>query len=214
MKSEEPFILTISRMKGSGGTYIGRQIAHELNIPYIDRFNIRLNECVYCLDDGPSNFIDSDFYVPANGSVICDVRSNPIETKSIDEDFHNTDVRIIREIARTTTAVVVGCGADYILQDDVRCLNVFLYSDMEARVDRVRLEQNITTEQARKIVLSSDNNRRQFYYNQFGIYWPDVNQYDLSINTNGMKLETVVDVVVVALIEKFKIDRAVPLYHD
>ena len=37
MKLNSPFVITISRQLGSGGAYIGQQLAQKLNIFYADR---------------------------------------------------------------------------------------------------------------------------------------------------------------------------------
>ena len=37
MKLNSPFVITISRQLGSGGAYIGKQLAKNLNIFYADR---------------------------------------------------------------------------------------------------------------------------------------------------------------------------------
>ena len=41
MKLNSPFVITISRQLGSGGAYIGQQLAKKLNIFYADREIIR-----------------------------------------------------------------------------------------------------------------------------------------------------------------------------
>jgi len=41
MKQGLPFVITISRQLGSGGSYIGQQLAQKLNIFYADREIIR-----------------------------------------------------------------------------------------------------------------------------------------------------------------------------
>jgi CMP/dCMP kinase len=42
MKENSQIVITISRQLGSGGAYIGQQLAKKLNIVYLDREIIRL----------------------------------------------------------------------------------------------------------------------------------------------------------------------------
>lgn len=204
MKLNSPFVITISRQLGSGGAYIGQQLAKKLNIFYADReiiseaarqFSV-VEEELANYEEKVSSFWKS--YVESSAWGTPDVYIPP-QVIPNDRDLFNVEKNIIEQIAKERSAVIIGrCGA-HILQDHPNHFSLFLYSDYAARVERVQKLYAINAAAAEKMINKSDKERAQ--YNQLFTKkdWRDAWQYDLSINTGKIGVDKSVELILKCL---------------
>ena len=99
--------------------------------------------------------------------------------------------------ALSPTCIIVGRCADYVLRDDpnVALVNLFVHAPMDARIRRESARTNTTPAEAEKRIRQVDKERAA-YYNFFSSKrWGDAQAYDLCVNTDGLEISDVVQLV-------------------
>jgi len=190
MDQTSPFAITISRQLGSGGAYLGQQLARNLNIFYADReiisraakqFSV-LEEDLESIDEKKNSFWESFLHSFELGF------SDPYKPPQIvlppDLILFNAESEIIKHIAKERSAVIVGRCGSYILRNHPNHLSIFLHGDIAFRIKRVEKLYNVTEKVAEKMIVKSDKERSQYFHSFTGEEWTDARQYDLSINTS------------------------------
>jgi cytidylate kinase len=187
----ENITITISRQIGSGGAYIGQEVAKSLGCRYLDREIVR--HVADHLKEDESLLIDrqeriSSFWenlvrscsvcIPETGFIPPPVR--PI----MDSELFAVEALIIRKIAERYSTVIVGRGAFHILSNISGLVNVFLHATPEFRLRRVMDVFSIKdTGKAKALIEDSDRQRRKFIRAISGVEWTDARNYHLSIDT-------------------------------
>jgi CMP/dCMP kinase len=202
MKLNEPFVITISRQLGSGGAYIGKQLAKKLNIFYADREIISqvakkllvLEEDIENRDEKVSSFWQTffQFYAASSPDLLIPPPTQIIpSTKAL----MKAETEVITHIAQERSAVIIGrCGCN-ILKDHPNHLSLYFYADMDFRKERVQKKYNLTPEAAENMIIQSDKDRA-FYHQTFaGKEWRDANQYALSMNAGKIGLDACVELI-------------------
>ena len=201
MKELVPFAISINRMLGSGGIYIGKKLAEKLNIYYFDsdilvkaatEFGVSKEE-LKDYDEKPLSiwklFLKSGLLenpeIPISPSI------NMLTARQLFE----TEARIIKNTAEERSLVVIGRGGSYVLRDHSQHISVFLYSDIEFRKKRVQELYNVTEKDAIKMIKVSDMNRSHYHHTFSGNQWNDARQYTICIDTGKVGLEESVELI-------------------
>lgn len=183
-------IITISRQFGSNGREIGRQLAEYLDIGY---YNKEIME-VIANDFG----IDPDFFREENRneqglfSVAGRHKLSAITELSVNSEVYEKACELIQGISQRESAVIVGRCADYILKDHPNTIKLFIYSDLETRINWSISEYKVPARKARKFVHDKDERRAGFYEFYTGQKWGASSNYDMMINTSYMNTEEIV----------------------
>jgi cytidylate kinase len=209
MTQEQPFVISISRQMGSGGPYVGQQLAAKLQVAYVDREiinkaaqQLQVSETdIESRDETitplwreiliTSPYINPSLYVPP---PICE---------PTDKELYQTESEIIDQISKNFSAVIVGRGGSFLLKDHPRHMSVFLHAAMPFRIKRVKMLYNLSEEKARKFIDSSDKARSIYLKAITGRDWIDVRQYQLSIDTSLTGLDGAVEVILAAIRVRF-----------
>ena len=183
-------IITISRQFGSNGREIGRQLAEYLDIGY---YNKEIME-VIANDFG----IDPDFFREENRneqglfSVAGRHKLSAITELSVNSEVYEKACELIQGISQRESAVIVGRCADYILKDHPNTIKLFIYSDLETRINWSISEYKVPARKARKFVHDKDERRAGFYEFYTGQKWGASSNYDMMINTSSMKTDDII----------------------
>lgn len=183
-------IITISRQFGSNGREIGRQLAEYLDIGY---YNKEIME-VIANDFG----INPDFFREENRneqglfSVAGRHKLSAITELSVNSEVYEKACELIQGISQRESAVIVGRCADYILKDHPNTIKLFIYSDLETRINWSISEYKVPARKARKFVHDKDERRAGFYEFYTGQKWGASSNYDMMINTSSMKTDDII----------------------
>lgn len=183
-------IITISRQFGSNGREIGRQLAEYLDIGY---YNKEIMELI-ANDFG----IDPDFFRKENRneqglfSVAGRHKLSAITELSVNSEVYEKACDLIQGISQRESAVIVGRCADYILKDHPNTIKLFIYSDLETRINWSISEYKVPARKARKFVHDKDERRAGFYEFYTGQKWGASSNYDMMINTSSMKTDDII----------------------
>ncbi len=131
-------------------------------------------------------------------------RSFTTYTQSPSEAIQLAYTDIIREVADTHNAVIVGRCANYILEKS-KPLSVFIYSsDMQCRIDRCfdkvpGDKETKTDKQIEKMILSTDKQRAKYHEFYTCQPWADISSYNLCIDTAMVGIDGAVEIIAQAV---------------
>jgi cytidylate kinase len=204
MKRNSPFVITISRQLGSGGAYIGQQLAKKLNIVYADREIIGLaaqrlsvlEKDIEQSDEKASSFwqtcLQSYAFAAPNSCI-------PPQVIPTDRTLFETETEIIQNLAKERSAVIIGRCGYHILHEHPNHLSIFLHGNTAFRRDRMETMYTISKEAATKMIEQSDKERSLYNRTFAGKEWMDARQYDISLDTSKLGLDKSVEFIMKAL---------------
>lgn len=196
---EKKIIITIGREFGSGGRQIGEQLADLLGIEYYDKELIYLasKESGLCTeffekaDEKKSGSLLQAFALGFSmnntGFISNDFLSN--------ESLFKIQADVIRQLATQKSCIFVGRCADYILRDEKYCTNLFIHSNPEDRIKRIKERHQISEQEAGELMRKTDKSRASYYNYYTDKTWGVASSYDLTINSSILGLEKTVEFI-------------------
>ena len=128
-------IITISREFGSGGRFIGEEVAKKLGIAYYDK-NI-IGQIAEKSGLSPEYIQENAELSPKKGLFAYAFSGRDITGKSVEDMVYEAQRNIILGLAEKEPCVIIGRNADYILKDRDDVLNVFIHGDMPEKIKRI-----------------------------------------------------------------------------
>lgn len=150
-------IITISREFGSGGRFIGEEVAKQLGIKYYDKDIIA--QIAEQSGFSPEYITEKAELSPKKGLFAYAFSGRDVTGKSIEDMVYEAQRKVILEIAEKESCVIIGRNADFILKDKDDVLNVFIHGDMPEKVARICKLYNVTEEEAEKMMADIDKRR-------------------------------------------------------
>ena len=180
-------IITISREFGSGGRFIGEEVAKQLGIAYYSE-NI-IDQIAQQSGLSPEYIEENAELSPKKGLFAYAFSGRDITGKSVDDMLYEAQRKVILEIAEKEPCIMIGRNADFILKDRDDVLNIFIHGDMPEKIKRICKLYNVTEDGAVKLIKDTDKRRRinyNFYTEQkWGMAW----NYTLSLNSSQLGYE-------------------------
>ena len=177
-------IITISREFGSGGRFIGEEVAKKLGIAYYDK-NI-INEIAEKSGLSPEYIQENAELSPKKGLFAYAFAGRDVTGKSVEDLVYEAQRKVILELAEKESCVIIGRNADYILKDRDDVLNVFIYGDTPEKIQRITRLYNVEEQKAVKMMVDIDKRRManyNFYTNQ---KWGKADNYTLCLNSSKL----------------------------
>lgn len=187
-------IITISREFGSGGKEIGKRLADELGLAYYDSeiVNMLATETglskQYIENISEKGIYPYPFNFGKSFYMLNSMQSNQ-------NDILIAQTKIIKEIASKENCIIVGRGADIIL-NDYNTINLFVYANTDSKVKRclekASKDENLTIKEMKQKMKQIDKNRQKFHDLLSNKTWGDKENYDLCINTTNVNIKTII----------------------
>lgn len=179
-------VITVTRQYGSLGRTIGRMLAEELQIPFYDDEIIEIASQESHFD--PKLFERVENTNAANSFIYAINRLGAGTTYNVplSDQLFNATASVIRKIAETHPAVIVGRCADYILKDETTTLNLFIQADMEYRVRQTMDRMALTQGRAELYNRKSDRSQAAYYNFYADRKFGARENYDLVIDTTDL----------------------------
>jgi CMP/dCMP kinase len=182
--------LTVAREFGSGGGRIANIVARRLGWKLLDQEIIgRIAQAAHVESRVVKHYderVDS-WLRRVNEEAIRGVAlaaGRPLAEEDIFDAHAMVDRtrNIIEEAYAAGNCVIVGRGAQCILQHKRDAFHVFVYAPLRERIERLekRLEKGIDVEQRLRTV---DGERAKYLHRQFGRHWCDPHLYDLMLRS-------------------------------
>ncbi len=199
-------IVTIGRQYGSGGLEIGAKLAEKLGVKIYGKEMLKraaqesglAEELFEAHDEKPTN---SFLYSLVMGNYTLSYSGSGRTELPINHKVFLAQFDTIKNIAKEGPCVLVGRCADYALEELDNVVTVFIYSDMDARIERICKRLGLPESKAKDIIQKTDKKRANYYNYYTNKQWGDTSSYDLCINS----AKTGVDGTVEALLEYVRI---------
>ena len=197
---DQKFVICLGREYGSGGHNIGKALSKMLGIEYYDKKlldeaakNSGISQEYFARSDekAPGSFshtLSSGLF--AAGGIF--MYSNSLSS----ENIFKYQSEAIREIASRTSCIIVGRCADYVLDGTENLVRLFVYAEIEERINKVREKGYFPEEDILKNIKRIDRERRDYYRYYTGKSWENLENYDLMINTTKLSYDDMVECVV------------------
>ena len=177
-------IITISREFGSGGRFIGEEVAKKLGIAYYDK-NI-IGQIAEKSGLSPEYIQENAELSPKKGLFAYAFSGRDITGKSVEDMEYEAQRNIILELAEKEPCVIIGRNADYILKDRDDVLNVFIHGDMPEKIKRITGLHNVEEKEAVKMMADTDKRRRTNYNFYTDQNWGKASNYTLCLNSSQL----------------------------
>ncbi|MDO4541705.1 MAG: cytidylate kinase-like family protein [Bacillota bacterium] len=188
-------IITVNREFGSGGRELGKRLADALDIAYYDREIITILAERSSLDKGYIERIIEHGSLRGYPITCGQTLSNRSISLGDGPSLLAQQHKVIREIAAKEDCLIVGRGADYVLQE-YRPFKLFVYADMAAKINRCRTKgsagENLTDSELKREMRQIDKARANSHDFMAPCAWNDKHGYHLCINTTGLEIKNIV----------------------
>ena len=154
-------IITISREFGSGGRFIGEEVARKLGIAYYDK-NI-ISQIAEKSGLSPEYIQENAELSPKKGLFAYALAGRDITGKSVEDMVYEAQRKVILDLAKKEPCVIIGRNSDYILKDRDDVLNVFIHGDMPEKIQRITDLYNVEKQKAVKMMEDTDKRRKTNY---------------------------------------------------
>ena len=158
-------IITISREFGSGGRFIGEEVAKKLGIAYYDK-NI-INEIAEKSGLSPEYIQENAELSPKKGLFAYAFAGRDITGKSVEDLVYEAQRKVILELAEKESCVII-------------------HGDTPEKIQRITRLYNVEEQKAVKMMVDIDKRRManyNFYTNQ---KWGKADNYTLCLNSSQL----------------------------
>lgn len=189
-------IITIGRQYGSGGREIGRKLALRLGIPFYDRELISRA----AKKSGFSEDLFDQLDKRATNSLLYSLTmfgSTGLNGMSLTDQLFLAQANIIREVADSGPAVLVGRCADHVLREYENRFDFFITGSLDDRLQRIQTHDDYELSgKSPRAALEKMDKQRATYYNYYtGKVWGKSDHYDLCINAGRLGIEESIEVI-------------------
>jgi len=199
-------VLTLASEFGSGASSIARRVAEELHWNLLDDGLIR--EVARAAQVDPETVRKYDEHVEPwwRRFLTAGLRAACIHAGATLADAQRVDLattmaiitqQVITRAAATGNCVIVGRGAECVLQDRMDVLHVFIYGPWAERVSRVSRRGHPLQDLERRI-RRIDRERASYLRSHYGCDWKDSHLYHLMLSSqigDEEAARTIVDII-------------------
>ena len=186
-------VITISRQFGSGGRTIGRQVAEKLGIPCYDQ---ELIEQLAEKSGFTKEYIKEHSEYTERGGWLANALSGRAAGGMTNQDHIWVAQReLILELAAKGPCVMVGRCADYILQGQADCLNVFIHASMENRAERIVKMYGERDDAPEKRLRDKDKRRKAYYQFYTDTEWGRAENYHVALDSGALGIDKCVELI-------------------
>lgn len=203
------FVITIARGYGSGGRAIGKELAAALNVDFFDRKLLRLASDASGIHE---QFFGQADETPSLRMLIHAAKR--VETGEVlppdsedfisNENLFNYQAKVIRELAKQQSCIIIGRCADYILRDLDNVVRVYVYAPHEVCVRQIMQLNDMEEKEAAQLIAVTDKRRASYYRHFTGQEWNSADHYDLCLNSHTLGREKCVTLIQEYLKLKFR----------
>jgi cytidylate kinase len=203
-------VVTVSRQFASGGGEVAQEVARRLGATFVDREIIE--EVARRLGVPGEVVLEKD----ERGETLVarlarslrlsypDLAMPPEMTTALFTDYGGFDdlpyaevtQQVVREVARTGNAVIVGRGGAFVLKDEPNTLHIHTFAPFADRVRSIMESEGLDQPAAERLVHETDRERARYIKNLFKAEWEAVNHYHLLVDCSRLGREAAADLIV------------------
>jgi len=209
MNKNQKYVITINRELGSGGRTVGRKLSEKLNVAFYDKALINELKSKFKLDteqieklkgtksDWWREFINSALYLGQGMNELWYYQrmTGPDAYLVTSNDMFKVEREILENVAAEASCIVAGRSAFSVFANHPNHLSILIQAPLEHRIERIMTKQNLTHEEAEKIIKKVDELRESYVKKYTGTSRYDTRNYDLVINMEGKTEDQAVDLI-------------------
>lgn len=195
-------VITISGLFGSGAEQIGRIVAAQSGLLYLD--SEILSEVARRQGVNIEQVTQRDEQITGSARRILEalrasspflVALNPLLTPeqisapSQELRYWQLTRRVILELATTGNAVIIGRGSQFLLHGLPRTLHAYIFAPRPYRLENVMRLNQLSRRQAAQLIERRDLEQETYYQRFYGADQDQLNLYHLLINTTLFSFE-------------------------
>lgn len=186
-------IITISREFGSGGRTIGKEVAAKLGLPCYDS---QLIEKIAAQSGFSKEYVEKYGEDALSNTLYENALAGrgPDGQSSIDKIWL-AQKKVITDLSKAGSCVIVGRCADYILQDAADCLTVFIHASDSYRSERIVSVYGQREDSPIQRLHDKDRKRKAYYELYTGSDWGSADNYELCLDSGALGIEKCVDLI-------------------
>ena len=203
---DKQMIISIGRQCGSGGQEIGAKLAEHYGLKLYDRNIMQL--LAEDMEKDPASVARMEEKL----SGLLPKRRGGFEAKmkdlmnrlSASDELYLHARGLIERLAETESFVIVGRGANGVLEGNPNALRLFIFAPDDFRSPRVKAQYQLSSDlEAKKKMDQMDKERREFYEYYSGKVWGLYAPHDLMINSSLLGIDGTVDLIISVANKKF-----------
>ena len=222
MNKSEKFVITINRELGSGGRTVGQKLAEKLGVEFYDKalinaleekFNLSVKEIENLKGQSHSWWAElKRAFTLSDPAIENRQESTANNTKSqtgifiprpdysdrrtlTTKEVFQAETEILEGIAKDESCVIAGRSGFYIFRNHPNHVSILIQASLPFKVERVMRKQNMTEEEARKIIEKIDKMRENYVKEYTGVSRYDTRNYDLVVSADGKSEDEIVDLI-------------------
>jgi len=197
------FVITIARGFGSGGKQIGLALSKQLGIPCYESQILSMasnysginKDLFFQVDEKLRGYHlikrlmksanKDDIVEPTDKSFISDV------------NLYNIQAKIIKELAKQQSCIIIGKCANHLLRDYDNTVSVYIEAPRAFCVKNVIERLGVTEEEAHRMIYQTDRYRADYYkYYTGGETWTNPVLYDMTLNSDRMGMDKCTELII------------------
>lgn len=197
------FVITIARGFGSGGKQIGLALSKQLGIPCYESQILSMasnysginKDLFFQVDEKLRGYHlikrlmksanKDDIVEPTDKSFISDV------------NLYNIQAKIIKELAKQQSCIIIGKCANHLLRDYENTVSVYIEAPRAFCVKNVIERLGVTEEEAHRMIYQTDRYRADYYkYYTGGETWTNPVLYDMTLNSDRMRMDKCTELII------------------
>lgn len=197
------FVITIARGFGSGGKQIGLALSKQLGIPCYESQILSMasnysginKDLFFKVDEKLRGYHlikrlmksanKDDIVEPTDKSFISDV------------NLYNIQAKIIKELAKQQSCIIIGKCANHLLRDYENTVSVYIEAPRAFCVKNVIERLGVTEEEAHRMIYQTDRYRADYYkYYTGGETWTNPVLYDMTLNSDRMGMDKCTELII------------------
>ena len=165
---KQNLIITIGRQYGSGGAEVGKKLGQRMGLDVYDKEILKMTSDESGIRESYFHLADEragkkllykivQSLIPENTSP-----STGSDLVSADNLFRFQSA-VIRRLAQEESCIFIGRCADHVLAGTERLVRIFIYADMEARIQRIREKGYYEEHEIARNIRRMDRERRDYH---------------------------------------------------
>ncbi len=209
MDKKQNFVITINRELGSGGRTVGRKLAEKLGVPYYDKLLIQSLQEKYHLsvDEIEQEKGNKYLWLTYLKNAFVSVNQNRDELwyyqmvqgemsdMVTSDEMFKVEQEILKTAAEEQSCIVAGRSGFYVFANHPNHLSIMIQASMEHRIERVMKKQNLSREEAEKVIKNVDKMRENYVTKYTGSSRYNTRNYNLVISMDGKTEDEIVELI-------------------
>ena len=179
-------VVTVSREPGSLGEEVAARLCGLLGFLLVDKAHLAKLWAEIDLDEVSLGSVDERLL----GKELLDNSELEARVKLIPD--------LIAQLAEEHDLVVIGRGAQGLLQSCPGTLHVRITASRPFRIEQVKIHEGLSSRAARRRIRDLERERSRYLRLLYGLNWADPSRYDLTIRMDRLSVEQAINVIVSA----------------